>query len=546
MIKNSQNINTGTINSKGDVLLGGKKITNLFKSIEYKEIIENIEELEKDIEDLPKDKQERIIKKRLRLQKLLKTKEAFEKDVIELYYAITRIKISSERLEKAKQYFEEGDFKMVNEVLILSEIIKDKNILFERKEQLLGEKTKLDEQLDILSNELIIKGKAYLLDLTNPERLNLAKDCYEQSVETLPTFDNLYELASFLQAHYYYIEANKYYEQILHRFEKEKEYEKKLIDIKWNLASLYIGNGYSDKSDKYFNELLEFYWEKINEDNSEDIVSDIGLLYRNFTQLKTNKSQYVEARELTKISYNIFRGLTKKNEKWRFQLSMSYHRLANIEGFLNNYETACKIHEQAIKELKRVLEGIYDFETDEIIKLNSETIEKIHWLSLMYSDYGYKFECLKKLNQAIKFHSKALKIQQSLSKSNEQIYLYNVCETLNRIASIEAEKGNTEQAEKVYISAFQMYHKYFLYEPQTGFLNYATLLVDMSMFYTNHIVDRNKSCVCLNVALPLVKSNLNKSTLAKQYYQMTRRVLAFWKLTEKELEEEFKTTTNNA
>jgi|GEM_PF-6019523 len=107
------------------------------KSPDYNKLISELEELNRDLEDIPATNIEGRIRKSKAIQEKREIIEAFKRDVLRLARTFETISINTDRLRKAKEFFENGDLQQANDLLIERDLCEDQKNLFSLKKILI-------------------------------------------------------------------------------------------------------------------------------------------------------------------------------------------------------------------------------------------------------------------------------------------------------------------------------------------------------------------------------------------------------------------------
>lgn len=135
--------------------------------------------------------------------------KAFERDVLQLAATINSIPRDSERLRKATEYFEAGEFDKARVVLDIGEITQD-------QETLLKQKDAVQTQLAANANELILLAQATAVDYKlGEERIAKTRGYFEQALKSDRSAKNVFSYAYFLDENNQFKLANDYYVEAL-------------------------------------------------------------------------------------------------------------------------------------------------------------------------------------------------------------------------------------------------------------------------------------------------------------------------------------------
>ncbi len=167
-IEHSKNIVNARIDADGNVIVGdGNNITviNLKEAAQYKHLEAEIEKLNtrfertrQRIEKYPDDQEltvELLEIDEERSQKI-KDRETLRQEVIKLAEDFARIPINTERLKRAKAYFEHGEFAEARAVLNAEVMGQELDALLEQKETLSIKTQENQQSLSDKANEYMI------------------------------------------------------------------------------------------------------------------------------------------------------------------------------------------------------------------------------------------------------------------------------------------------------------------------------------------------------------------------------------------------------
>ncbi|MCC7210515.1 MAG: tetratricopeptide repeat protein [Candidatus Brocadia sp.] len=280
-IQDSQNVVTGSINAKGDVIIGGSKVTNIYGFVDYQKLVEQIKELEQDLKDIPTDKVLSRLNKGDKLEKLRKQEQDFKQQVIRLAETFNKIEINTERLKQAQQYFAQGKFREADAVLKAEELSLDQKQLLDAKVRKTRELEELNKQLISNSSEFLIKAQITATNLSNPNRFQDACSFYEKSIQSYPTFENLFQYAYFLHEHNQHNDAGRYYQEVMNKFGREMDTTTRAMTLN-NLGALQAAKNEFEDALKSYREALEIY-RKLAQANPQSYLPDVAMTLNNLS-----------------------------------------------------------------------------------------------------------------------------------------------------------------------------------------------------------------------------------------------------------------------
>jgi hypothetical protein len=131
---------------------------NLYGSVDYQQLVQDIKDAEDLLTGLDQDKIDLRLKQAKKVEELNQRLEDFKANVFRLHELFTRIPINTERLRKAKAHFDKGEFREADAVLKAEEIQQDVDRLHK-------EKGAVKERLAAIEEE--VEGEGYRSPLFN-------------------------------------------------------------------------------------------------------------------------------------------------------------------------------------------------------------------------------------------------------------------------------------------------------------------------------------------------------------------------------------------
>ena len=232
---------------RGDNIGRDKIEYNFYKSLEYKELQEKIEDLRELYSASGGEKKIRYYK---RLAEAQNTMEAFKEGVIALAATFQKIEIDTTRLQKAKAHFEAGEFKEARAILDAELLEQDQEQLLQKQANLANETKENEEALKNNADEYLIKAQLTAIDFSLSNRFEQTVAYYEASLKSNRNKDNLFSYAYFLQEHKQNNRATPLYQEALEVYRKlaEANPQTYLPDVATSLNNL--GNLQSAKNEQ--------------------------------------------------------------------------------------------------------------------------------------------------------------------------------------------------------------------------------------------------------------------------------------------------------
>src|SRR5215216_2525889 len=252
---------------QGSIVINNVTIS-LSKSFEFQELIKKQASLEETFSNLPEgDTSQRLkISAAINHQKGLIKK--YVQDILKLAAQFSCIEINTNRLRRAKEFFDNGDFARARAVFEKElEQMKDEQtrLLIEREKYEAAILPKLKNN----SQEFLVLALATETDFSNPNRFKEANEYFEASIRSFQNKDNLSQYANFLWEHNFLSNAHHYYHKVIDEcFE-----DLCLLEYGVILANLgiihtkFAGSGHVGIND--LKKALEI-WNRINDERSND------------------------------------------------------------------------------------------------------------------------------------------------------------------------------------------------------------------------------------------------------------------------------------
>lgn len=470
MIENSKNVVSGDIKNivtgGGDFHIGD---TYIFKSAEYKELTEvltklnyNIQRVKETIEKYPndiafKDELTAIEKERDEHEKKI---EAFKREVLKLAEEFLRIPINTDRLTKAKEFFEAGEFTKARTVLETEKELMRKELddLLNNKEELVKRLSENENLLKDKANEFLILAHLTAINFELPHRFEEARNNFEDSLRAHRSFDNIFAFALFLQEHHQNNEALPKYKDALEisRELAAEHPEKYLPDVAKtlnNLAALLKDRNELDEAQKKYSEALEIR-RKLAQDQPDAHLKNIATLLNNLGTVFFDKTNYVAARENFEEALEIYRKLAKSNEQLY---------LPHVARILSNLGVIFMTENQPEASLKSFIEAL-DI-SRALDKSNPQTYSgevamTLNNMAMLRTDLNQREE-------AWKNYEEALEIYGDLAKNNPQTYLPHVATIFNNLGTLLKDMNQLELAKEDFFAALEILKNLARDNPQT-------------------------------------------------------------------------------
>jgi hypothetical protein len=483
------------------------------KSGEYRELKDHLDTLQKLFDKTPESETQERLELSEKINKQTAFLKSFEQDVVKLAETFDKIELNTDRLQKAKEYFDKGE---ITEARVLLEDAEEERAGFVSHAR--GKQKEYEEKilpgLQNASDEYLILAQTTALNFENPNRFEDTCRYYEQSIATYPFFDNLFAYAEFLQAHLQYEEAAEVYERLkiefasglspkahamllhnlarLHRARNEhemaeKEYEEALtirrklaanpqdhspaylLDVAMTLnsrATLHLTQNEHETAEKEYKDALEIIQE-LAKQNPQMYLPHVAIALNNLALLHHDRNEHEAAEKEYKEALGIRRKLAEQNpQMYLREVATTLNNLATLHHDRGEFETAAKEYGEAL-EIRRKLaaKDPQAYLPDVAFSLNR--------LAILHHDR-------KELEAAEKKYDAVLEIRQKLAEKNPEAYLPDVATTLNSLAILHSEQEEFEAAEKGYTEALAIYRSLTENKTQAYLRDLATTLTNLA------------------------------------------------------------------
>jgi tetratricopeptide (TPR) repeat protein len=449
---------------------------NIFigKSYQYNELLEQLAAQEKLLSLTPETEEaERltISKKIVQLKTLI---DQFKRDVLGLAEQFNRTPINTERLQRAKDFFDKGEFAEARAVLETElEQMQDEQtrLLIKREEYEADTLPKLKSN----GEQFFILGLLTQLDYSHPNWFSDTCRYLEQSIKSYATKDNVFHYAVFLWKHNRVKEAEKYYTKYLDDFASELSLEEKAGALN-NLGLLHWDSNEYEKGLKECLEALAMF-RTLSSTDEEKYLPQVAGALNNVAMFHSELNESVKALNGYEEALQIYRHLAQKHPAYLFDVA----KLLSNAGIIN---TEQKAHTTALAQFSESLAILKALSKAQLPDIPFYVATALHNLGKLYCD-------MEDYEHSVQSYEKALAIRLDLARTNPLVYLPEASCTLSNLA----------------------------------------------FFYFKAVPNRDKSIEyaveTLRVVLPLYE----QVPFTQSYLQTAMKVLKHWKLSDKEIVE---------
>ena len=519
------------IDANGHVVVGdGNNITviNLREAAQYKSLEVEIEALntsfEKTLlrtEQYPDDLSFKQDLQHINEQLTLKQKdlETLKQEVLKLAEKFARIPLNTERLQKAREHFDKGEFKEARAVL-------DAEMMGKELDALLLEKSQLQEKIESNSQNLADKANEYLIlawltaiNFELPDRFEQAKPYFEESLKAERNTENIFAYAYFLHRHKQYDKAVLLYEETLKIYRDLAEINPQfyLPDVAGtlnNLALLHRDINEFQQAKSEYTESLKIYRD-LAEISPQFFQPDVAATLNNLANLYSAKNEQDQAEAEYVEALKIYRSLAQVNQQaYLPYVALTLNNLANIHSAKNELHQA----ESEYNESLKIYQGLAEKKPQTFRWNVADTLNNLGIL------HYYKNE----LHQAELEFAEALKIYTDLAMVNSPTFVPKVALMLNNLANVHSAKNELHQAELEYAEALKIRRYLAEVNPQTYLPEVAMTAVNMGIFHLRTIQDKEKSIAYCKEALQASLPFGDRVPLDQQIVKLAIQVIQEW------------------
>lgn len=281
----------------------------LGKSVEFQELIEQLDTQKELLSYISESNIEKRLPISKKINDLEKVIERFKKDVLRLAKEFSRIEINTDRLKRAKEYFDNGKFDKSLAVLEsnIDEIVDEQTKLIEKREDYEKE---LIPKLKHSADEFLILALSKATNYKNLNRYSETCEYFELSLKSFESYKNTFLYANFLAHLNDYVKAKECWEKSLNYFSSENTASEK-VELLNNLAIAYSHSNEYDKAKEFYEKALKLGREIEKQEQTEKGKSFIAYVLNNYGNFLTMFSELDEAENKLIESLNIRKVLTQ-------------------------------------------------------------------------------------------------------------------------------------------------------------------------------------------------------------------------------------------
>lgn len=460
-----QNINSEVINNY------------LSRSAEYGELMEQLAEFQEMYDDTPESKAEKREKYAIKMAKQQEKIEQYRQDVFRLAERFSQISINTDRIKRAKAYFEEGKFREADAVLDENEIEQEQQALLKNAKKKKQELNKLQGQLKENAAEFILKAQTTLLRLEEAEqRITKACHYYEQALNSDRSGDNLFDYANFLLSYRLFDQALEYYEEALKVFQKlsidDTNYGLAVAIIYHNMAHLYALHHQKETAEDFYKKSLETQKPlMMTYPDVEVILSQSVDTLNKMANLFIEHYEFDKAIGALEYALESSRDLVESNpEYYQTDLAVSLNNLGKLHYACGHFDQA----EQTFRESAELFKVLYEQEMDQAYIPN---LAKIH------CNIGTILQEKAEYEEAEKFLKTGNTMFRSLMAKDADLYMADYANSLNSMGIVHNRLGQIDLALQEFEEALDGFKQLTPYNPEVYLPEVANVLGNTAEVY---------------------------------------------------------------
>lgn len=333
-----QNVQNSTININ----------QQLGKSVEYQSLINQLNTSKELLIYIPENEVEKRLLVSKQINDLENSVEKFKSEVLELARHFERIDVNTERLQKAKELFDNGKINEATAFMKASlEVMQnEQNLLLAKKAEFESEYL---PKLKHNSDEFLTLALVTQYDYENPKHFIETCSYFEKSIESHITENNLYLYACFLMVYNVSNEAAFYFEKHLKKFAHSIQIDER-IEVLDYLASAYFNLGDYKKAALNFEEALILAREEVSKKKTEHTLSLLSTILTNIGLFHIDFSDYGKAMLELLEALRIKRKLAEAgDENYLKGIAIILCNLGLLNTRTENYERAEMFYSEALE-----------------------------------------------------------------------------------------------------------------------------------------------------------------------------------------------------
>ncbi len=398
--------------------------------------------------------------------------EQLKKTILDFAETITRIPNPSERQIEARKLFFAGDLDSARMLLENSrEEMQDiKSRALAAKSRNEAEAANIGEALERLANDYLLLAQSTAANFSNPDRLEDTCRYFEESIECLSLFNNLFAYATFLQNHNRHQLAIILYERIRDKF-RTKISEKNYATTLNNLGILHKNTQAFAEAEKEYGEALAIY-RRLAEANPAAYEPDVAMTLNNISILHADTQEFAAAEREYGKALATYRRLAEANPvAYEPYVAITLNNLAVLHKNTQELEAAGKEHDEALAIYRRLAEA------------NPGAYEP--YVAKTLNNLGLLHRNTHEFAAAEKEYGEALVIYRRLAETNPAAYEPDAAATLNNLGILHRNTREFAAAEREYGEALAIRRRLAEANPAAFEPDVATTLNNLAVLHQN-------------------------------------------------------------
>lgn len=491
----------------------------LVKSFEYNDLLDKINTKQKLFDRTPENETEERLQLSAEINQLKKTFEQFKRDVTALAETFNKLEINTDRLRRAKEFFDQSAIGEARAVLEteLEQMQDEQTHLLKQKEHY---ETEVLPNLINNSEEFYLLAMATQADYNNPNRFEDTYKYFDLSIKSHPTKDNIFQFAYFLHEHNQFNEAEKYYSEYLNYFNSLLSKTEYAIILN-NLAVLHSDQNRYEEALIEHEEALLIY-RGLAEKIPDTYLPCIAGTLSNLAKLYWKENKHDKSFNTVKEARDILQKLSETNQKVNLPiLANVLIGLGILHKIQNQYDEALKEYEEALTIYRNLAKtNPNNYLSYVAMTLNNLAI--LHYNQKLY-------------DEALQEYEEALTIRRKLAQTNPHTYLPDVAVTLNSLANLHKAQNRYEDALKEYEEALTIRRNLAKTNPHTYLPFVAMTLNNLAIYYQQVNIQREKSLEFVMEAILIVLPIVERVPFTQKIKDTAMAILRNWGLSDEEI-----------
>jgi tetratricopeptide (TPR) repeat protein len=442
-------------------------------SFDYNSLLSQLKTQQKLFDRTPEDEMEERLQISAELNRLKDFIEQFKRDVLALAETFNKIEINTDRLRRAKEFFDKGEFGEARAVL----------------------ETELEQMQD--EQTLLLKGQEYYENEILPKLKHNSDEFYLLATATKVNYENPNRFE----------DTCKYFEDSI----KSNKNKYNLFNYAWYLQE----QKHFEKSFTLYSEYLNEFSSQLSDGENATILNNLGVHYKETGRLDDAENNYEKA-------LKIRRKLAESDPQFNLPLIvLILSNLALLHTEQNKIEKAFKEYDEILPICRSLAQ------TNDLLNLHllGTALNNLALLHIKIEDFDAAFSEVKE----------ALSIRRIIAVANPAIYLPFVARTLTNLAELAFERNDFDKAILMTEEAIEILSKLIL-ENFTGYYpDLARNYFNLARAYQFPKPQREQSIKYGIESLTILLPYVNQTPVAALYYVNALNVLSNWELSDEEI-----------